>query len=84
MTDSQDIGLDQSTTEQEELPTRYERFSMQPEKKKFKWDLPEGLLKFVKKYFNNYVPDKTIKESILIENPRPTNLYVFCQKCQSY
>ena len=32
------------------------------------------LLKFVKEYFNNYVPDKTIKESILIENPKPTNL----------
>lgn len=41
---------------------------------KFKWELPEDVLEFVNEYFNNYVPDKTVKESILLEYQRPDNL----------
>ena len=38
------------------------------------YELPTELVEYVDKYFNKFVPDKEIKDSVLFGNPVPSNI----------
>ena len=39
-----------------------------------KWELPDELASYANKYLQKFVQDKSLKDSILNENPVPTNI----------
>ncbi|XP_066912059.1 uncharacterized protein [Clytia hemisphaerica] len=61
---------------EEEVPQEVvpDRFELDPDNSEEKWDLPENLLEYIHKYIKLHVTDKDIKDSIIYENPVPTNL----------
>ena len=38
------------------------------------WEVPDEMEKYAKKYFEKYVSDKELKDSITLNSPVPTNL----------
>lgn len=40
----------------------------------YKWSLPESMAEYVKENFENFIPEKNVKEAVLVPNPRPDNL----------
>ena len=50
------------------------RFEVVHEQDLHKWDLPESLAEYANPKFRIFIPDKDIKEQILVENPVPENL----------
>jgi len=58
--------------EDEEPPTKKKRF--QPMQDESKWEIPKEMSEYLNKLINSYIPDATIKESILDLNPVPTNI----------
>ena len=50
------------------------RFKVVPKGKEFKWNLPSSMADYANLLFKNYIPDKDIKEKIMIENQVPSNL----------
>ncbi|XP_066912456.1 uncharacterized protein [Clytia hemisphaerica] len=58
----------------EQPPAPTDRFELDPEAAEEKWELPNNLLEYIHKYIKLHVADKDIKDSIVWENPVPTNL----------
>ena len=56
----------------EENPIK--RFKITPEEDKYKWNLPKGMAIYANTHFEEYIPDKDIKEAVLSENPVPENI----------
>ena len=50
------------------------RFKIITENEKFKWKLPKSMANYTNKYFEEYVPEDSVKEAILYQNPVPYNL----------
>ena len=50
------------------------RFKIITENEKFKWKLPKSMANYANKYFEEYVPEDSLKEVILCQNPVPDNL----------
>ena len=50
------------------------RFKIITENEKFKWKLPKSMENYANKYFEEYVPEDSLKEAILCQNPVPDNL----------
>ena len=50
------------------------RFEAIPEEAQNNWEVPNEMPKYVKKYFEKYVSDKELKDSITLHSPVPTNL----------
>ena len=44
------------------------------EKEQHEWELPDELASYANKYFQKFVHKKNLKDSILNENPVPTNI----------
>lgn len=63
-----------STSAKEEAreSTDYVRFEIDDDTQK-KWSLPEDMNKYLSKKFNNFIPDKTLKEKILDKYPLPSS-----------
>ena len=51
-----------------------DRFKIVSENEKLKWKLPKSMANYANKYFEGYVPEDSLKESILCQNPVPDNL----------
>ena len=45
--------------------SRNGRLSIITENEKFKWKLPKSMANYVNKYFEEYVPEDSLKEAIL-------------------
>ena len=43
------------------------------ENENFEWWLPKSMANYVKKYFEEYVPEDGLKEAILFQNPLHNN-----------
>ena len=50
------------------------RFEAIPEEAQNNCEAPDGMAKYAKKYFEKYVSDKKLKDSITLNCPVPTNL----------
>ena len=50
------------------------RFEAIPEEAQNNWEVPKEMAKYAKKYFEKYVCDKELKDSITFNSPVPTNL----------
>ena len=50
------------------------RFTIFNQDDQFKWVLPDDTAKYANSYFNQYVQERDLKESILTENPVPSNI----------
>ena len=50
------------------------RFEAVPEEAQNNWEVPDQMAKYTKEYFEKYVGDKELKDSITINSPVPTNL----------
>ena len=50
------------------------RFEAIPEEAQNNWEIPDEMAKYAKKYFEKYVSDKELKDSITLNSPVPTNL----------
>ena len=61
---------DSSTNEE----SHNDRFKIITENEKFKWKLPKSMANYANKYFEEYVPEDSLKEAILCQNPVPDNL----------
>ena len=49
-------------------------FKIITENEKFKWKLPKSMANYASKYFEECVPEDSLKEAILCQNPVPDNL----------
>ena len=67
---SSSTASDSSTNEE----SHNDRFEVISENEKFKWKLPKCIANCPKKYFEEYVPEDSLKEAILFPNPVPDNL----------
>jgi len=50
------------------------RFKAESADKVFTWDLPNNMLEYVNEQFHTYIPEQTIQDSVLKNNPVPNNL----------
>ena len=50
------------------------RFQATSNEEHFKWSLPDDVAEYANKNMKRYVPDKDIKDSVLLENPVPSNI----------
>ena len=50
------------------------RFKAILEEAQNNWEVPDEMAKYAKKYFEKYVSDKELKDSITLNSPVPTNL----------
>ena len=50
------------------------RFEAILEEAQNNWEVPKEMIKYAKKYFEKYVSDKELKDSITLHSPVPTNL----------
>ena len=50
------------------------RFRIITEEKEYKWSLPQDMASYVNDNLEKYLPEKDVKEAILIQTPRPENL----------
>lgn len=57
-----------------EPPYKRQRFEAVAEEDNNMYELPEELAAYVNKYLERFVPDKGLKDSILYENPVPSNV----------
>ena len=72
---SSNVSSSDSTTDSKsEASATIKRFKVILKGEKFKWNLPSSMAQYVYHHFNAYIPDKNIKEELLIENPIPLNL----------
>ena len=60
--------------EEEEMVQPYKRFKVGTEGEDRRWQLPESLLEFIENNFEKYIPDKDLKESVMVPNPKPENM----------
>ena len=62
--------------EEKESTMKYKRirFEAIPEKAQNNWEVPDEMAKYAKKYFEKYVSDKELKDSITLNSPVPINL----------
>ena len=60
-----------SSTDEE---SHNDRFKTITENEKFKWKLPQSMANYADKYFEEHVPEESLKEAILCKNPAPDNL----------
>ena len=67
---SSSTARDSSTKEE----SHNDRFKIITENEKFKWKLPKSRANYANKYFEEYVPEDSLKEVILCQNPVPDNL----------
>ena len=67
---SSSTASDSSTDEE----SHNDRFKIITENEKFKWKLPKSMANYANKYFEEYVPEDSLKEAILCQNPVPDNL----------
>ena len=67
---SSSTASDSSTDEE----SHNDRFKIITENEKFKWKLPRSMANYANKYFEEYVPEDSLKEPILCQNPVPNNL----------
>ena len=67
---SSSTASDSSTDEE----SHNDRFKIITENEKFKWKLPRSMANYANKYFEEYVPEDSLKEAILCQNSVPDNL----------
>lgn len=53
---------------------QYKRFKVTREEDAHKWSLPEELAEYANEASEQFIPDKELKEQIMFEAPRPSNL----------
>ena len=51
------------------------RFKAIPKEAQNNWEVPDEMTKYANKYFEKYVSDKELNDSITLNSPVPTNLY---------
>ena len=64
---------DSTDITEQQPPFKCQRFDMFS--KDDSYELPQGLIEYMKKYFDAHISDKTIKEMILTDNPVPCNVH---------
>ena len=65
-TPSSSLTASNSSTDEE---SHNDRFKIITENEKFKWKLPKSMANYTNKYFEDYVPENSLKEDILCQNP---------------
>ena len=70
-TSSSSSTVSDSSTDEE---SHNDRFEIITENEKFEWKFPKGMANYANKYFEEYVPEESLKEVILYQNPVPDNL----------
>ena len=50
------------------------RFRIVTEEEEYKWSLPQDMASYANDNAEKYIPEKDVKEAILIKTPRPGNL----------
>lgn len=50
------------------------RFKVQSVEDRYKWNLPNEMIEYVNSHFQAFLSDKGVHESILLENPIPSNV----------
>ena len=50
------------------------RLKIIPKGEELKWNLPSSTADYANLHFESYIPDKSINENILTENPVPSNM----------
>ena len=63
--------ISDSNTDEE---SHNDRFKIITENEKFKWKLPKSVANYANKYFQEYVPEDTLKKAILCHSSVPDNL----------
>ena len=58
----------------EERSFKRQRFEALTEEEHHEWELPEELVRYANKYIEKYVQEKSLKDTVLIENPVPNNV----------
>ena len=51
-----------------------DRFKIITESEKRKWELPKSMGNYAKKYFKEHIPEDSLKEATICQNPVPDNL----------
>ena len=57
-----------------EVTYKRQRFEALAEEEQHEWQLPDELVRYSNKYFEKFVQEKSLKDSVLLENPVPTNV----------
>ena len=68
MSNSEDQGTPVDDIEQAK------RFRIITKKEEYKWSLPQDMASYTNDNSEKYIPEKDVKEAILIKTPRPENL----------
>ena len=68
MSNSEDQGTPVDDIEQAK------RFRIITKKEEYKWSLPQDMASYANDNSEKYIPEKDVKEAILIKTPRPENL----------
>ena len=50
------------------------RFKVVREEEKYKWKLPPDMAKYANLHLNEFIPESTLKEAVLLESPVPDNI----------
>ena len=66
-------GKDSDIPDTMENQQSSKRFNILNQDNQFKWVLPDDMAKYANFHFNKYVQERDLKESILTENPVPSN-----------
>ena len=61
------------TSDSDHNGSSYTRFEAMSEESHEEWVLPDGMKEYIIRYFHEYIPEKTLKDSIMYSNPIPTN-----------
>ena len=54
--------------------SQHARFKIVTEDEKFKSTLPKGMASYTNKYFEQFIPERDLKEAILSQSPLPENM----------
>ena len=57
-----------------ESPFKRQRCEALADEEQQEWEIPDELASYANKYLQKFVQDKSLKDSILNENPVPTNI----------
>lgn len=74
---SEEESQHDDSDEEQEKPAKIPRFRATSSEKKHKWKLPRDMARYVNKHLNKYIPEKDLKDSIMDQNPVPSNVRQF-------
>ena len=70
------IDVDRESEEGRDYQPSFKRprFEALADEKQYDYELPDEMANYLNKYMDKYVPDKDLKDSVMTENPVPSNV----------